>query len=674
MNSRHKKKTNYIYYILIAVLLVGFCMVGYAGYQDSLKQVIYNNTLDVMEENGRQDVKSLTCRLQSAWDYLYNFQKRMSGDSFSKEEKSPFDELWVLDESKNAWKENGELFNYSDTSWGSLIEKQPDGFVKVVPGQDGEEEIVCGIAGALSEPWKESKRVGIAGRLSRKWLEACVEWNGFEGSGKSAVIDENGTYILGYKLPEVKGMITSIDMNKRIFTQVTYQGEEYFIYLHPLENTGWYLATSVPAAAVNSQTNLFAVRSIVFFGIMVLVILVLFIYVMREHQKMKLAVESERAKTIFLSNMSHEIRTPLNGIIGLLYLLKQNAGDREASKEYLDKMETSAEFLRDIVTSILDMSKIESGQMELFEKSVDLWNTVNEVGQIIQGQAVEKNIDFTINYDLTERFVLADSFRVKQILVNLLGNAVKFTSEGGWVKLTVNQKKVDDTKFITNFIISDNGCGMSEEFQQIIWRPFEQEHREYSQNGTGLGTTLSKALTERMGGTISLASKIGKGTVVTVQIPFKIPVQKEMLCTKKKESSNRQRLLETGQILVADDNDINREVLSTILREKDYQVDEVSNGKEAVEAFEKSKAGFYKIILMDIQMPILNGYEAAEKIRRLKRSDARTVKIIAVTANAFSEDVEMAEKAGMDEVVTKPVDIERLISVINERRDERKDG
>lgn len=673
MNSLHKKKTNYIYYILIVVLLIGFCGVGYAGYQDSLKQVIYNNTLDVMEESGSQNVRSLTFRLQSAWDYLNYVQKHMDDDSFPVDEESPFDEILVLDESMNAWKENGEKFDYSTTSWGSLIEEQPDGFAKVVPG-DGGEKIICGIAETQNKSWREGKRIGLAGILSHKWLEECIEWKKFEGNGKSAVIDKSGTYIVGYKLPEVKAVLPSINGKKRIFKQVTFQGEDYFIYLYPLENTGWYLATSVPVDAVDSQTNPFAVRSVTFFGIMVLVVLVLLIYVMHERQKTKLAVESERAKTIFLSNMSHEIRTPLNGIIGLLYLLRQNADNKEASQEYLDKMETSAEFLRDIVTGILDMSKIESGQMELFEKPVDLLNTVNEVVQIIQGYAVEKNIEFTLTCELSERYVVADSFRLKQILVNLLGNAVKFTEEGGWVRLVINQKKVDRTKFITSFIISDNGCGISEEFQQIIWKPFEQEHREHSQNGTGLGTTLSKALAERMGGTISLVSKLGKGTTFTVQIPFETVIQKEMQDLKKSEGPAKQKQRQAGRVLLADDNDINREVLSMILKEKDFQVDEVCNGKEAVEMFEKSKVGFYNLILMDIQMPILDGYEAAERIRKLRRPDARTVKIIAVTANAFSEDIERADKAGMDDVVTKPVDIERLFGVINERRDGKNNG
>ena len=261
-----------------------------------------------------------------------------------------------------------------------------------------------------------------------------------------------------------------------------------------------------------------------------------------------------------------------------------------------------------------------------------------------------------------------DALRIKQILTNLLGNAVKFTPEGGQISLTVRQELTGGVAN-TVFQVADTGCGMSQDFLQHIWKPFEQERRASSQNGTGLGTTLSKTLVEKMGGSISVESQPEKGTVFTFSIPF-LQAEQSGNTAVSSDMQREGRGLEGKHILAAEDNDINRMIVVSILEEQGCELTEARDGQEALSAFEASSPGYFDLILMDIQMPVMDGYEATRRIRALPRPDAGNVPIIAMTANAFREDIEKALAADMDDVLTKPLDIKLLfkkIEIIKDR-------
>ena len=308
------------------------------------------------------------------------------------------------------------------------------------------------------------------------------------------------------------------------------------------------------------------------------------------------------------------------------------------------------------------MSKIESGQLEIYQDELDLYILINEIKALLDTQAEEKGLTFNIECDeLKQPLVLGDGLRIKQVLTNLLGNAVKFTQKGGRISLIISQKIANDIAY-TTFIVADNGSGMSPEFLERIWIPFEQEQRIASQNGTGLGTTLSKTLMEKMNGTISVESKVGSGTKFTVSVPF--PIVKTSAKFKENGESNNEWEFKDKNVLVVEDNDINRMIVVSVMEDIGCTVVEVTNGQEAVDAFKDSSPYFFDLILMDMHMPVMDGYEAVKQIRALPRPDGATVLIIALTANAFREDVERALKSGVNEVATKPLNIPVLMQKI----------
>ena len=388
---------------------------------------------------------------------------------------------------------------------------------------------------------------------------------------------------------------------------------------------------------------------------------VIFIY--RKIDEVKTLRIVEQTKTSFLANMSHEIRPPLNGISGLCYLMQENMDDKEKLTEYLQKTVASTAFLKDIINDVLDMSKIESGQLELICRNIDLNGLLSEVETLLETQARHKQIDFTVNTQgIKQKWIAGDPIRIKQILMNILGNAIKFTPEGGKVSLNAIQTLKNGTA-VTTFVIADNGCGMSPEFLTRIWLPFEQENRKIYKNGTGLGTTISKTLVEKMQGSISVESKPEQGTAFTITIPF--PISKERDILRERGGRETAVSIRDKHILVAEDNELNRMIVTTVLENEGCILTEAVNGKEAVDIFEAGEAGFFDLILMDIQMPEMDGYEAARRIRQSSHPDAKTITIIAVTANAFQEDLDRALAAGMNDAVTKPLDVAALIDKIS---------
>lgn len=309
------------------------------------------------------------------------------------------------------------------------------------------------------------------------------------------------------------------------------------------------------------------------------------------------------------------------------------------------------------------MSKIESGQLELICRNIDLNGLLSEVETLLETQARHKQIDFTVNTQgIKQKWIAGDPIRIKQILMNILGNAIKFTPEGGKVSLNAIQTLKNGTA-VTTFVIADNGCGMSPEFLTRIWLPFEQENRKIYKNGTGLGTTISKTLVEKMQGSISVESKPEQGTAFTITIPF--PISKERDILRERGGRETAVSIRDKHILVAEDNELNRMIVTTVLENEGCILTEAVNGKEAVDIFEAGEAGFFDLILMDIQMPEMDGYEAARRIRQSSHPDAKTITIIAVTANAFQEDLDRALAAGMNDAVTKPLDVAALIDKIS---------
>ena len=380
----------------------------------------------------------------------------------------------------------------------------------------------------------------------------------------------------------------------------------------------------------------------------------------------KKAEAANEAKTEFLQRMSHDIRTPINGIRGLVNMADHYAEDMEKQTEFRTKVKEASNLLLELVNDVLDMSKLESGEIVLEEIPFNLSSISREVFVVIEQMAAEQNIRVVWEKkEITHRDFIGSPGYVKRVMMNILSNAVKYNKENGQIYVSCVEIPSEQPEMTTmEFVCRDTGIGMAEEFQKHIFEPFAQEHTGSRAKfaGTGLGMAISKKLVEEMGGTITFESEKGVGTTFVIRVPFQIDPDAD----KREEPKNvSEKSIKGLHVLLAEDNELNMEIAEFVLQNEGAEVTKAWNGQETVELFRKSESGEFDVILMDIMMPVLNGYEAARRIRSLDREDAKKIPIIAMTANAFTEDRIRAKEAGMDEHVAKPVDVELLIKVIH---------
>ena len=380
----------------------------------------------------------------------------------------------------------------------------------------------------------------------------------------------------------------------------------------------------------------------------------------------KKAEAANEAKTEFLQRMSHDIRTPINGICGMVNMADHYADDMEKQKEYRTKVKEASNLLLELVNDVLDMSKLESGEVVLEEVPFNLSKISEEVLVVIEQIAAEQNIRIVWEKkEITHRDLIGGPRYVKRVIMNFLSNAVKYNRANGHIYLSCREIPSEQPGMTTmEFVCRDTGIGMTEEFQKHIFEPFAQEHTGSRTKfaGTGLGMPIAKKLVEKMGGTITFESEKGVGTTFVIRVPFKIDPDADKREEQKEVS---EKSIKGLHILLAEDNELNMEIAEFVLQNEGADVTKAWDGQEAVELFRNSEPGEFDVILMDIMMPVMNGYEATKMIRSLDREDAKEVPIIAMTANAFTEDRIRAKAAGMDEHVAKPVDVELLIKVIH---------
>ncbi len=380
----------------------------------------------------------------------------------------------------------------------------------------------------------------------------------------------------------------------------------------------------------------------------------------------KKAEAANRAKTEFLQRMSHDIRTPINGICGMVEIADHYADDIEKQTEYREKVKMTSHLLLEMLNDVLDMSKLESDEVMLEEIPFNLSSICEEVLVVVEQMAAEQNIRITREEkEMIHRNLIGSPGHVKRILMNLLSNAVKYNRENGSIYISSRELISEQQDMTTvEFVCRDTGIGMTDAFQKRIFEPFTQEYTgsrtKYA--GTGLGMPITKKLVEKMGGTIAFESKEGEGTTFVIKIPFKIDPDAD---SREEQTEVSGKLIKGLHILLAEDNELNMEIAEFMLRNEGAIVTKAWNGQEAVEIFSKSEAGEFNVILMDIMMPVMNGYEAAKQIRSMDREDASVIPIIAMTANAFTEDRIRAKEAGMDEHIAKPVDAKLLVKVIH---------
>ncbi|MBT9771738.1 ATP-binding protein [Coprococcus catus] len=450
-----------------------------------------------------------------------------------------------------------------------------------------------------------------------------------------------------------------------------------------LKQRDYYIYAYLPDTEVFHNLPL-SVLGVIFFYFLIFGLFLFWRYKANQaHQKQKLEEEEKykaelliaakkaeaanRAKTEFLQRMSHDIRTPINGICGMVDMADYYADDVEKQSEYRGKVKSASRLLLEMLNDVLDMSKLESGEVVLEEIPLNLGSIFEEVLVVIEQMAADQNIRIIWEEkEIIHRNLIGSPSHVKRILMNILSNAVKYNKENGDIYSSCREIVSEQPEMMTmEFVCRDTGIGMSEAFQKQIFEPFAQEdvgsRTKYA--GTGLGMPITKKLVEKMGGTISFESKEGAGTTFVVRIPFRIDTDRD---SKVEAGEKTEASIRGLHILLAEDNELNMEIAEFMLQNEGADVTKAWNGREAVEIFEKSRPGEFDIILMDIMMPVMNGYEASKMIHSMDREDAKTIPIIAMTANAFTEDKIRAKEAGMDEHIAKPVDGKLLVKIIHE--------
>ncbi|MDE8702963.1 ATP-binding protein [Adlercreutzia equolifaciens] len=514
---------------------------------------------------------------------------------------------------------------------------------------------------------------------------------------------------------------------------VTANGEDLVMSFAPVEGTSWSFIMAVPTEVFDERFAPFITMTAGMLGAMVCVVTIMLALIYRFIKQSMQAQAEAAARTEFLSNMSHEIRTPLNGIIGLNHLMERHLDDREAMAGYVGKLGKAAQYLLSLVNDILDMSKLQAGKVELVHEPFDVRALIDNVCQMQREPMADRGILFDLTTKgLPRPFLVGDEVRISQVLMNILSNAVKFTPPGGTISMNVSQTVVASGRQATTTIsIADTGCGMTPEFQAHIFDVFTQERNRNSesQKGTGLGMSISHLLVEQMGGLLKVESVLNEGSCFTMVVT--LPIDPAHLDDVPEEAGEVEGLtggesaaalggvrasaseggvtpggdapanadavdaapnvsVSTGaadtdvradvpvdapqegpvQLLVAEDNELNADIISSILTEEGYAITIAENGEEAVRAFEASPEGFFAAILMDAQMPVMDGYEAAREIRALKRTDAKTVRIFACTASTFTEDRNRALESGMDDFLTKPLNVTVMLQKLQAVKEE----
>ena len=563
---------------------------------------------------------------------------------------------------------------------------------------------------------------GIAQNLEQ--LNPYFSCDAYNGNNSVYVLDNNGFKLFNSNQVElIKGhnvfsvlqnmkylhnssfYKTKAELEKKgcSYSNAILDGTEYFYALKRLENAEWTLIFLVPAEYVATNTLRlvnFVMVFIVIFTVIVAVCVMLGIsFVMRRNQQEAIRAEREnnakletvntelrqakqvaeqafevasyasQSKSDFLANMSHDIRTPMNAITGITSLLEHDAGNEEKVREYAKKIDVSAQHLLGIINDVLDMSKIEAGKTVFKYSDFSILELMQEIQMMFRPQAEGKHQMMVMNHDNIEHeWVNGDKVHMMQIFSNLLSNAVKYTQEGGKIQFLVEEYETKSRAYAKyRFVVSDNGMGMSADFKDTIFDAFTRAESSLTNKiqGTGLGMAITRNLVEAMGGTIDVESELGQGSCFEVFMDLKIAEDRSVALAAQEETDEQDdNILQGMRFLCAEDNELNAEILTELLKIEGAECTICENGEEVLKAFEQSAPGDYDMILMDVQMPVMNGYEATKAIRRSSHKLAKTIPIIAMTANAFSEDIQHSLAAGMTAHVSKPVEMKVLEKTI----------
>jgi len=509
-----------------------------------------------------------------------------------------------------------------------------------------------------------------------------VEYNILEAL-KDYTIVNGGTY---------EELLTSIKNKKSTALEFNYvdkttnEVSNWFVAISDIDSIEWQVLIFVPTNVLGSNTNLIMHDTVHFFLVVAVVLIAMFcmmMFIIMEgwadkkliaHQEkantalaaaVREAESANKAKSEFLAYMSHDIRTPINGIMGMTDIAVKHIDDRTRVLDCLGKIHESSKHLLNLINDVLNMSHIESGRTEAEYAPFDVRTCLANCASIIEGQLITRDVSLIREFDELEHpFVIGDELHLRQIFINILGNAVKFTPDGGKIFFRGKEIRNEDNNVIFKFEVEDTGIGMSQKFLPHIFEPFMQEDSgaRTTYKGTGLGMSITKKLVDLLDGTIQVESELNVGTKFILELPMEIDFK-----AKQKDVEQKAKIkLDGMRVLLVEDNELNLEIAEVILEEQGVIVTSVENGQLAVEAFEKNPANTYDVILMDIMMPVMDGITASKTIRSLDRADAKTIPILAMTANAYDEDIQRTKEAGMNAHLSKPINTDILLKILGQ--------
>ncbi len=730
---KRRKKIAYAIVAFIVALTVGL-IIGI--YSVVINGIVENNVINTISEIASHDRNTITNYVEFNWKNLERFSSRLNRNQGSltdddkvveylkhESQESSFDKIYMITEDGTYYTDlayrhqnsvvNGENIFYDFMPILQTKHQNMVGFDALpileydkvaIYGHKLEDEYNIKVG---SENRTVIAAIGVARRstiTSGLVLESFLDGDG-ECRGLTTVVDLKGDIIVNkvdsdkaeagnwfrniqtyektdMSWEEVRQNMTE---NKTFLFRHTNGGKSRVSYCMPFDdNIDWYFRLTVDYEALNEQGSPFIMLVIIALAILVSVSVVALIIVLRTQNKTEQALAREKAQSEFLSNMSHEIRTPLNGLVGLNYLMITAIDDpskKNQVKAWLSKSHSTSKYLLALINDILDVSKLRAGKVEVVKEPLLIEALVDAIFSMQCDNIKNRGIEYSTDVKITVPCILGDEVHIKQVLMNIISNAAKFTPAGGFIKLSVRQIKTDETHVTTTFICEDSGCGMSKEFLTKIFDVFTQERNSNSDSikGTGLGMPISKLLVNAMGGEIKVESELNKGSKFTISIPAEISAIPDYLNFNVDEEAERMAQAyksetESMKVLIAEDNELNAEILIEILKDSGFEVGYAVDGSQAVEMFAQSKPNEYGVVLMDMRMPVMDGCEASKKIRSLDRPDAKTIPIFACTANSFKEDRIKAFDSGMNDFLTKPIDIKALLQKMENLRSGNTEG
>lgn len=509
-------------------------------------------------------------------------------------------------------------------------------------------------------------------------IEALLK--GYKNSKGIFIIQYRGV-LLGHNIEDENAseiadfIVRKIDEDKSL-KKAKVEGDKYFGRMGKCKD--YYIYALYPTSTVYKNRTLILSYTLVICMILVLISLILYKvintyrekeikkitndYNMQLEESAKKAIDANNAKTAFLRRMSHDLRTPINGIMGMVDMSEYYDGDVLKQADCLHKIKNASQYLLELSNNVLDMAKFETDDVVWKEEPFDLDELLDSIKSVVEYQVSESNVTFSLKRDIKHTKLYGNTSALKRISINIINNAIKYNKKNGSVDISLKEINSNEKEAEFEFVCSDSGIGMSEEFQKVMFEPFAQEENSNSngQPGTGLGLAIVKRFVQKMNGKISVSSEKGVGTSYTITIPIKLDKEKVVASSVCNEIIS----FENINVLLVEDNELNMEIAKFVLSQTKANIIEARNGKEAIDEFSKSKENYIDVILMDIYMPVVDGIEATKEIRKMDRLDSKTIPIIAMSANSFSEDVKRAIDAGMDDLLPKPINTSLLFSTI----------